>query len=52
MGMAILKSPTAIDTLVGLGTAQYLIKKLKQGGSKKIPAPGSEGFWRNPDDWA
>jgi hypothetical protein len=51
LGVGILKSPAAIDTLVGLHVAQHIINKIKESASHKVPAAGSEGFWRNPNDW-
>lgn len=52
LGKEILKSPAAIDILVGLHVAQHIINKFKESVSHKVPAAGSEGFWRNPNDWS
>ena len=51
LGKEILKSPAAIDILVGLHVAQHIINKFKESVSHKVPEAGSEGFWRNPSDW-
>lgn len=52
LGKEILKSPAAIDILVGLHVAQHIINKFKESVSHKVPEAGSEGFWRNPNDWS
>ena len=52
LGKEILKSPAAIDILVGLHVAQHIISKFKESISHKVPEAGSEGFWRNPSDWS
>jgi hypothetical protein len=51
LGKEILKSPAAIDILVGLHVAQHIINRFKESVSHKVPEAGSEGFWRNPNSW-
>ena len=52
LGKEILKSPAAIDILVGLHVAQHIISKFKESISHNVPRAGSESFWRDPNDWS